>query len=129
MVRRSLGSGIHQHGAGRSETAPEGAQLPFPHIFGGSSNVIAIPKDISDNEKQLVWEFIQSLTTPEAQTEYNLMYCTPTARTDVEVPEDEVVAACPVIGSWVEALNSPNLVDYFPNGAGHQDLPAYRSHQ
>jgi multiple sugar transport system substrate-binding protein len=90
------------------------AQLPFPHIFGGSSNVMAIPKDIPDDEKQLVWEFIQSLTTPEAQTEYNLMYCTPTARTDVDVPEDEVLAACPVIDSWVEALNSPNLVDYFP---------------
>jgi multiple sugar transport system substrate-binding protein len=89
-------------------------QLPFPHIFGGSSNVMAIPKDISDDEKQLVWEFIQSLATPEAQAEYNVMYCTPTARTGVEVPEDELLASCPAINSWVEALNSPDLVDYFP---------------
>lgn len=108
-------------GQGFINSAPEevkphlkATQLPFPHVFGGSSNVIAIPKDIPDDEKQLSWEFLQSLTTPEAQAEYNLMYCTPTARTDVEVPEDEVLAACPVIGSWVEALNSPNLVDYFP---------------
>jgi multiple sugar transport system substrate-binding protein len=96
------------------------AQLPFPHIFGGSSNVIAIPKDIPDNEKQLSWEFLQSLTTPEAQRDYNLMYCTPTARTDVEVPEADVAASCPVIDPWVQALNSPNLVDYFPKALATQ---------
>jgi multiple sugar transport system substrate-binding protein len=96
------------------------AQLPFPHVFGGSSNVIAMPADIPDNEKQLVWEFIQSLTTPEAQAEYNTMYCTPTARTDVTVAEADLAAACPVIDPWIQALNSPNLVDYFPRALATQ---------
>lgn len=90
------------------------AQLPFPKILGGASNVIAMPKDIPDDEKAMVWEFIKSLTTPEAQRDYNVMYCTPTARTDVTVPATEVHASCPLIDPWVEALNAPNLVDYFP---------------
>jgi multiple sugar transport system substrate-binding protein len=90
------------------------ARLPFSKIYGGASNVIAIPKDIPDEEKAVVAEFILSLATPEAQQEYNLMYCTPTARQDVEVSDEEVHASCPLIDPWVEALSSPDLVDYFP---------------
>lgn len=89
-------------------------QLPFANIFGGSSNVIAMPASIPAEEKQVVWEFIQSLSTPEAQHEYVTMYCTPSARQDVEVPADELHEDCPLIDAWVEALNSPDLVDYFP---------------
>jgi multiple sugar transport system substrate-binding protein len=89
-------------------------QLPFANIFGGSSNVITMPASISDEEKQVVWEFIESLSTPEAQHEYVTMYCTPSARQDVEVPAEELHEACPLIDSWIEALNSPNLVDYYP---------------
>ena len=96
------------------------ARLPFPKIFGGASNVIAIPKDIPDDEKAMVWEFIKSLATPEAQADYNLKYCTPTARTDVTVPAEEVHASCPLIDPWVEALNSPDLVDYFPRALATQ---------
>ena len=90
------------------------ARLPFPNIFGGSSNVITMPASISDEEKQVVWEFIQSLSTPEAQREYVTMYCTPSARTDVEVPAEELQEDCPLIDTWIDALNSPDLVDYFP---------------
>jgi multiple sugar transport system substrate-binding protein len=89
-------------------------QLPFPNIFGGSSNVITMPASISAEEKQVVWEFIQSLSTPEAQREYVTMYCTPSAREDVQVPAEELHEDCPLIDAWIEALNSPDLVDYFP---------------
>jgi len=90
------------------------AQMPFANTFGGSSNIVAMPASIPDEEKQLVWEFIQSLSTPEAQREYVTMYCTPSARQDVDVPAEELHEHCPLIDAWIDALNSPNLVDYFP---------------
>ncbi len=96
------------------------ARLPFPQIFGGSSNVIAMPASIPDEEKQMVWEFIQSLSTAEAQREYVMMYCTPSAREDVEVAPEELHEDCPLIDAWVEALNSPDLVDYFPRSMATQ---------
>src|SRR5690606_20277205 len=44
------------------------APMPFGGIIpGGISNVIGMAADIPDNEKQLTWEFLRSLTTPEAQ--------------------------------------------------------------
>lgn len=46
------------------------AAPPFHPPLGGSSNVIAMPSEISDEEKQLVWEFIQLIMSPEWQSKY-----------------------------------------------------------
>ena len=89
-------------------------RMPFKKVFGGSSNVIAIPTAIPADQKQMVWEFIKSLSTPAAQRDYTLKYCTPSARKDAEVAPADLHASCPLIDTWVESLNSPDLVDYFP---------------
>jgi multiple sugar transport system substrate-binding protein len=93
------------------------APMPFGGIVpGGISNVIGMAADIPAEEKALVWDFLASLTTPEAQADYTLKYCVAPARTDVEIPEEEVLAACPLINTWLEAQNAPGLVDTYPFG-------------
>ena len=72
--------------------------------------------DIPAEEKALVWDYLKSLTTVEAQEDYVLKYCVAPARTDVDIPEEEVLAACPLINTWLEAQNSEGLVDTFPFG-------------
>ena len=92
------------------------ARMPFQNILGGLSNIVAMPMGLPEDEKELVGEFIKSLTTPTAQEEYLTMYCSPQPRTDVQVSEEELLQACPLITPWYEAFNSPDLVDYFPYG-------------
>ncbi len=93
------------------------APMPFGGIVpGGISNVIGMAADIPAEEKALVWDYLKSLTTIEAQEDYVLKYCVAPARTDVDIPEEEVLAACPLINTWLEAQNSEGLVDTFPFG-------------
>ncbi len=93
------------------------APMPFGGIVpGGISNVIGMAADISAEDKALAWDYLKSLTTVEAQTDYVLKYCVAPARTDVEIPEEEVLEACPLINTWLEAQNSEGLVDTFPFG-------------
>ena len=67
--------------------APEDARpflkmglLPFTHNPGGTSNSIHIPAKIDPERKQLVWEFIQMLTTPEWQARFMLLTRSPAPR-------------------------------------------------
>ncbi|MDR7550942.1 MAG: sugar ABC transporter substrate-binding protein [Armatimonadota bacterium] len=62
------------------------APLPFQATMGGPSNVVAIPKAISDDEKRLVWEFIKNGTTKEAQVRYSLAVGAPAPRQDITIP-------------------------------------------
>ena len=62
------------------------APLPFRVEVGGASNVIAMPKGIPQAEKDLVWEFIRSGTTQDAQLRYALAVGAPPPRLDVTVP-------------------------------------------
>lgn len=64
------------------------APLPFGATMGGPSNVVAIPKSIPQEEKQLVWEFIRSATTKEAQVRYGAAVGAPPPRQDVTLPTD-----------------------------------------
>jgi multiple sugar transport system substrate-binding protein len=91
-------------------------RLPFEKVFGGSSNIVAMPATLPQEQKEVVWEFIQSLTTPEAQKDYVLKYCVAPSRQDLDIPSDELHESCPLIDPWLEASNSPDLVDYFPYG-------------
>jgi multiple sugar transport system substrate-binding protein len=92
------------------------APMPFKKSLGGLSNVIGMPSSLPAEQKAVVWEFIKSLTTPQAQKEYLLMYCSPPGRINSGATDAEVKAACPLIPPWIDAFNSPDLVDYFPYG-------------
>ncbi len=65
------------------------APLPFQVEVGGASNVIAMPKNIPQAQKDLVWEFIRSGTTQEAQLRYALAVGAPPPRLDVVIPANQ----------------------------------------
>jgi multiple sugar transport system substrate-binding protein len=65
------------------------APLPFRATMGGPSNVVAIPKAISDDEKRLVWEFIKSGTNKDSQVRYAVAVGAPAPRQDAAVPNDQ----------------------------------------
>lgn len=90
--------------------------MPFKKSLGGLSNVIGMPSTLPKEQKAVVWEFIKSLTTPQAQKEYLLMYCSPPGRVNSGATDAEVQAACPLISTWLDSFKSPDLVDYFPYG-------------
>ena len=46
------------------------ARPPFDPPVGGSSNVLGMASEISDEEKQLVWDFMQIVMSPEMQRRY-----------------------------------------------------------
>lgn len=62
------------------------ARVPFDNIPSGPSNVVAMPAGLSPEKKQIVWEFIRSLTTPEAQLAYTELTGSPAPRMGA-VPE------------------------------------------
>jgi multiple sugar transport system substrate-binding protein len=93
------------------------APMPFNGIVPGAiSNVIGMAADIPDDEKDVTWAFLQSLTTAAAQKDYVLKYCVAPARLDLQITEEELHDSCPLIDSWLSAGASPNLVDTFPTG-------------
>jgi multiple sugar transport system substrate-binding protein len=93
------------------------APMPFGGIVpGGISNVISMAADIPDDEKEITWAFLESMTTPEAQKDYVLKYCVAPARQGLDITEEELLASCPLIDSWLAAGASDNLVDTFPTG-------------
>lgn len=55
---------------GAAADALEVAYPPFNPPVGGSSNVIGMASDISDEQKELVWEFIKIAMSPEFQRTY-----------------------------------------------------------
>jgi multiple sugar transport system substrate-binding protein len=78
------------------------APSPFHPPVGGESNVIAMPKDIPEETKKLVWDFIYLLTRPEWQTEYTLRANSPAPRKG-SVPDD-ARESNPYIDLFVDAM-------------------------
>ena len=56
------------------------ARVPFKYIPSGPSNVIAISASISQERKDLAWEFIKQLTTLESQQAYSSLTGSPAPR-------------------------------------------------
>lgn len=89
------------------------AQTPFGGaVYGGASNVLAIPADISPEHKQLAWEFIQLFSSPEWQEKYATVAGQPPARTGVLT--DEFLAENPNMQQYTEAASVAR--DYIPPG-------------
>jgi multiple sugar transport system substrate-binding protein len=87
------------------------AQTPFSGtVYGGASNVLAIPADIAPERQELAWEFIQLFTTSEWQAAYATIAGQPPARTGVL--DAEFLAANPNMEQYVEAAAAAR--DYLP---------------
>ena len=89
------------------------APLPFKFTMGGPSNVVAIPKTIPENEKRLVWDFIKSGTTREAQVRYSIAVGAPAPRQDIIIPA-EVREKLPFFYVYVDAAK--RAVSWIPFG-------------
>ncbi|HYM68064.1 MAG TPA: extracellular solute-binding protein [bacterium] len=89
------------------------APLPFQATMGGASNVIAMPRSLPQAEKDLVWDFIRSGTTREAQIRYAIAVGAPPPRLDATVPAD-ARKALPFYDIYVDA--SKRAVSWIPFG-------------
>lgn len=89
------------------------AQQPLSGAtYGGASNVLAIPADISPERQQLAWEFIQLFTSQEWQAKYSTIAGQPPARAGVLT--DEFLAENANMAVYVQAAD--NAKDYIPPG-------------
>ncbi len=89
------------------------APLPFKATMGGPSNVVAIPKSISEDEKRLVWDFIKSSTVKDAQVRYSVAVGAPAPRQDITIPAD-MRKDLPFFDVYVEAAK--RAVSWIPFG-------------
>jgi multiple sugar transport system substrate-binding protein len=58
------------------------APMPFPYVTGGVSNSIHLPVGISDDRKELVWDFISLVLEPKWQSRYAELTASPPPRKD-----------------------------------------------
>lgn len=72
--------------------------------YGGASNVLAIPADISEERQELAWEFIQLFSTEEWQAKYATIAGQPPARAGVL--SDEFLNENENMSKYVEAAES-----------------------
>lgn len=89
---------------------------PLHPPLGGSSNVLAMPSDIPDEEKALVWDFIKLTMSPEYQRLYATMggNTPPSPTADVSGVE-ETIPHFPVLVETMRAAAKAN-VDRIPTG-------------
>lgn len=106
--------GTMVEGAAAADTVV--AKPPFHPPLGGTSNVIAMPSEIPDEEKQLVWEFIRLVMSPEWQSKYASIgkNTPPSPAADVSGVEAEVPHFKLLIETMKEAAAAG--VDRIPTG-------------
>lgn len=90
------------------------ARVPTTQVTGGPSNSVHIARDIPDYRKDIVWEFIRELTTPEAQKQYTMLTRSPAARegvlSEAELANDPQLAlinesAAQAVNTWPQSDN------------------------
>jgi multiple sugar transport system substrate-binding protein len=105
---------IIQKGAAKDKI--KSAMVPFSPPVGGSSNVLGIASDISDENKKLVWDFISIATSDKFQSTYATLGSSPppSPRADIAAAEKEV----PIFKLLVEATQAAAKakVDRIPKG-------------
>lgn len=80
--------------------------------YGGASNVLAIPADISPERQQLAWEFIQLFSSQEWQAKYATIAGQPPARAGVLT--EDFLTENPNMAEYVHAADTAK--DYIPPG-------------
>jgi multiple sugar transport system substrate-binding protein len=89
------------------------APTPFSGtVFGGASNVLAVPADIDPERQELAWSFIELFMSEEWQAKYATIAGQPPARADVL--DDEFLAENPNMQEFVAQANIAK--DYIPPG-------------
>lgn len=88
------------------------APLPFPQVMGGQSNVWAINKAATPEEKKLAWEFIAGGTTAEWQDKFAAATGSPPPRKGAMT--DVTRNSLPFLKVYEEAGNK--AVSYIPKG-------------
>ncbi|MBA2667458.1 MAG: extracellular solute-binding protein [Trueperaceae bacterium] len=89
------------------------AATPFTGtVYGGASNVLAVPADISPERQELAWEFIRLFTSPEWQAAYATVAGQPPARAGVL--DDTFLAENVNMQTYVAEANAAR--DYIPPG-------------
>ncbi len=86
------------------------AMMPFPVVPGGTSNSMHIAASLDPARAQLVWEFIQMLSTPDWQARYTLALKVPAPRRGAFTPA--MAAADPLLA--LSARASEAAVNIFP---------------
>ncbi|OSP55785.1 sugar ABC transporter substrate-binding protein [Pseudoruegeria sp. SK021] len=64
------------------------AKTPFSPPVGGTSNVLGMPSDLSDDKKQLVWEFIELATSEQFQQRFATLGSSPAPRPGLDYSEE-----------------------------------------
>ncbi|MBZ6077216.1 ABC transporter substrate-binding protein [Microvirga puerhi] len=76
---------------GKAKDQIKTAMVPFNPPVGGSSNILAIPTDISKDNKKLVWDFIKIATSDPFQSTYATLGASPppSPRADIKAAKAE----------------------------------------
>jgi multiple sugar transport system substrate-binding protein len=86
---------------------------PFPIMSGGPSNNVSIPRDISKEKKDVVWEFMYMLTRPKWQELYGWYTGNPPPRAGSLT--DKALERSPELKTFEEAMNQAKT-SYLPTG-------------
>jgi multiple sugar transport system substrate-binding protein len=92
------------------------AHSPFNPPVGGTSNVIGMPAELSDDKKQLVWEFIETAASEEMQLRFATLGSSPSSRPGLDYSEQ--IEAVPYFELFAEANGKAAAagVDRLPQG-------------
>lgn len=86
--------------------------IPFENVPGSVSNSLHIPATISDEEKELVWEFIQMVAEDDFQKLYMEKVGSPSpSKTAID---DEILEENPFLGQFVE--DAEKAQEILPSG-------------
>ncbi len=90
--------------------------VPFEVPVGGGSNVIGMASEISDERKQLVWDFIEIITSQEWQEQFGVNVGNPAPRPGTLT--DAIYEAVPHVDILVasQTTASDNGIDRSPTG-------------
>ena len=89
------------------------AATPFAGtVYGGASNVLAVPADIDPDRQELAWKFIELFTSEEWQSKYASVAGQPPARAGVL--DDAFLDANPNMQRFVAEANAAK--DFIPPG-------------
>ncbi|MEO3388534.1 sugar ABC transporter substrate-binding protein [Mesorhizobium sp. CAU 1741] len=106
--------GTMQEGEAAADTVV--AAPPFTVPLGGSSNVLTMPSEIPDEEKELVWEFIKLTMSPEFQRTYaTVAGNTPPSPTADVTGVEEAVPHFPILVETMQAASAGGI-DRIPVG-------------
>lgn len=91
-------------------------RIPLDNVPGSVSNSLHIPASISDEEKELVWEFIKMIAEDEFQQMYMEKVGSPSPNKNAAT--DELLQKNPFLGQFIEDAENANEI--LPSGYEEQ---------